>query len=1078
MTYQPTPGTVYFVGAGPGAPDLITVRGQEIITQADFVLYADSLVQESVAHLARKPGARIVGSSDLHLEQMVHLMVEAAHAGNVIARVHTGDPALYGATQEQMTQLAAHGVGYEVVPGVTAAFAAAARLGIELTSPEQVQTLILSRAAGRTPVPEREAVHRLATLGASLALYLSIGQIEQVVADLLAGGVYTPHTPVSVVYKVTWPDEEIVHGTLADIVEKVRAGGYRRHALILVHPASPHPDHGAADAPRSRLYDQHFTHGYRTSSHNEPTPPAQSSPAIIAVTRSGSALATQLAHSLDGIAVIPSRFAGQIDGIDEVDKGNDGYEGPVRAEIHRHWACHRQLILIMAAGVAVRAIAPLLQHKTTDPAVVCLDEGGKQVIPLLGGHQAGANDLARRIAALTGGHAAITTASDVQEIPALDLLGKDANWHINLSSALTHTSACLVNGEAVGMWVDPALPTAREHALEWLASAGNVVEVAHLDDLQSDSYAAGLIITHRLLDEQQQPLLRKCILYHPPALVVGVGSRRGVAAEDVHTAIETTLFDKGFALASVAALTTADIKADEAGIQHTAAALNLPLRIHSSEQLAALSPDDFSPSAAHKHVGMVGVAEPCAILAARDEHRDHSVLLIPKRSFATCTVAVALREGEISDVAPRGALTLVSLGPGDPLHTTVAARDALTTADVVIGYQTYVDQIRPLLSPHQEVIALPMQSEMKRAQQAIDLAADGRRVALISSGDIGMYAMAGPVFELLHQRHAQSDASPPPTVTVLPGVSAFQAVAARVGAAINHDLCTISLSDLLTPWETIEQRLWAAAEGDFVVALYNPRSKTRDWQLARACEILFTHRLPDTPVVLARNITRPDEHITRTTLAAFDPTQADMLTVVLIGNQQSFWSGEMFVTPRGYHAHPPSSPSSPSPSDTSSTGYPITLSQMQAAPVVVIGGGPVGERKVRGLLAVDAEVVLISPDATPQLRAWAKVGRITWVQRRYQAGDLAILEAQPMLVFAATNDRTTNAQIAQDAAADGILCNVADAPHEGTFHLPAVCREEGLTVAVSTGGTHPSRARHIREQLTKLLQQEGMHDDG
>jgi cobalt-precorrin 5A hydrolase/precorrin-3B C17-methyltransferase len=226
---------------------------------------------------------------------------------------------------------------------------------------------------------------------------------------------------------------------------------------------------------------------------------------------------------------------------------------------------------------------------------------------------------------------------------------------------------------------------------------------------------------------------------------------------------------------------------------------------------------------------------------------------------------------------------------------TSAARQALAAAAVVIGYQTYIDQVRPLLSPHQETIARPMQSEMERAQQAIDLAAAGQCVALISSGDIGMYAMAGPVFELLHQH-----SGPVPEVQVIPGVSAFQAAAARVGAAINHDLCIISLSDLLTPWERIEARLHAATQGDFVVALYNPRSKGRNWQFARACEILRTHRLPTTPVVLARNVTRPDEQITRTTLADLDPAQADMLTVVLVGNRQSYWSGAMLVTPRGY----------------------------------------------------------------------------------------------------------------------------------------------------------------------------------
>ncbi|NJN65600.1 MAG: precorrin-4 C(11)-methyltransferase [Chloroflexaceae bacterium] len=1055
MSYRPEPGVVYFVGAGPGAPDLITLRGRDIIARADLVLYADSLVQESVAHLARKPGVRIAGSSDLHLEQMVRLMVEAARAGGVVARVHTGDPSLYGATHEQMTLLAAQGVPCEVVPGVTAAFAAAARLGVELTRPEQVQTLIFSRIAGRTPMPEREALHRLAAHGASLALYLSIGQIEQVVTDLLAGGAYPPHTPAAVVYKVTWPDEHLIIGTLADIAEKVRAAGYTRHALILVGPTL----RPSVSAPRSHLYDRSFAHGCRAAAPPDSSPPSPH-PAIIAVTRSGSTLAARLAHPLDGVVVVPARFAGETD---------RGYPGAVSEEICRCWDQHRQLVLIMAAGVAVRALAPLLHHKSDDPAVVCLDEAGRSVIPLLGGHQAGANDLARHIAAITGGHAAITTASDVQHRPALDLLGKEAGWQIDPDSALTHASASLVNGDPLGLFVDPALPAVREQVLTWLAPAENVVEVAHPDDLRSETYAAGLLVTHRLLSGSQRPLLNSCVLYHPPALVVGVGSRRGVAAEEVRDAIETTLHEAGLALASVAALATADLKSDEPGIRQAAADLGVPLQVIARTQLEAFSPDDFNPSAAQEHFGLPGVAEPCAVLAAGG---DPSALLVPKHRFARCTVAVALTQGSFP-APPPPPLALVSLGPGDPQQMTLAAREALTAAEVIIGYQSYLEQVRPLLSPHQEVIAHPMQSELARAQQAIELAAAGRRVALISSGDIGMYAMAGPLFELLHQRGHSGNR---PEVVVLPGVSAFQAAAARVGGAINHDLCTISLSDLLTPWEVIERRLLAAAEGDFVLALYNPRSKGRTWQLARACAIIRTHRPPDTPVVLARSVTRPDEQIIRTTLAAIDPAQADMLTVVLVGNRQSYWSGELLVTPRGYHPSPvPDVPPAPTPDHPAT--YPINLSQMMGTPVVVVGGGAVGERKVRGLLAVGAHIILISPDATPQLREWAAAGCIVWEQRPYQTGDLA---NRPALVFAATSERAVNARIAQDASTHGLRCNVADVPHEGNFHLPAVYREDGLVVAFSTEGVSPARARRVRDGLAELLQQEHerQHDDG
>lgn len=1059
----PRHGTVYFVGAGPGVPDLITVRGRDIITQADLVLYADSLVQESVAHLACKPDAQIVGSSGLHLKQIVALMVECTRAGGIVARVQTGDPSLYGTTHEQMRALDEHGVAYEMVPGVTAAFAAAARLGVELTVPEVVQTVILSRVAGRTPVPETEALRSLAAHGASLCLYLSISQIETLVAELLAGGVYTPDTPVAVAHMITWPGESIITGTLADIAAKVQVAGYQRHAVILVTPTLD-----PLLQRNSRLYDSRFTHGFRTAevsgtAHTTATAP-QPQAVVIAITRQGSKLAAHLAHELNAVPVVPTRFLPDV----QADVVCHTYHDAIAAEIRRRWGQHRHIILIMASGVAVRAIAPLLTHKASDPAVVCLDEAGRSVIPLLGGHQAGANELAHRIAAITGGHAAITTASDVQHKPALDLLGKDAGWRIDPASALTHASACLVNGDLMGIYVDPALPTMRDQIATWLPQTDSFRFVEVLEELHHSSYAAALIISHQRLTVHHHHLLHKSVLYRPPVLVVGIGCQRGVTAGELRTALETTLYESGLAMQSVAALATVDIKAEEPGLQALSHVLALPLRIVERERLAVLDHGDFSPSAAQERLNLPGIAEPCAVVVAGSH-----TLLVPKQRFEHCTIAIALAaSGEATHASQRtGTVSLISIGPGDSQQMTSAARAALAAAEVVIGYQSYIDQIRPLLSPHQESIARPMQSEMERAQQAIDLAAVGRRVALISSGDIGMYAMAGPVFELLHQH-----SGPSPQVQVFPGVSAFQAAAARVGAAINHDLCIISLSDLLTPWEVIERRLWAAAEGDFVVALYNPRSKGRDWQLARACEILRTNRLPETPAVLARNVMRPDEQIIRTTLAGLDPAQADMLTVVLVGNSQSYWSGEILVTPRGYTAQREDAGATTPESDeitTPQATYPINLSQMHAMPVVVVGGGQVGERKVRGLLAVGVRVTLISPDATPQLREWASTAQIEWQQRPYQSDDLS---GCPLLVFAATSERETNRQVAHDAAARGLLCNVADAPQEGTFHLPALYREAGLVVAVSTGGVNPGRARQVRDRLADLL--ERPHSDG
>ncbi len=259
--------SVYFVGAGPGALDLLTVRARRILQEADLILYADSLVNPEIATLAR-PGAEVVGSAGLTLGEMSGRMIEASRAGRLVARVHSGDPSVYGAIREQMVALSAARVRYAVVPGVTSLFGAAAALGVELTVPEVSQTIIISRAEGRTPVPERERLRNLAGHRATLAIYLSIGMIEQVVEELREGG-YPAETPAAVVYRATWPDQQIIRGTLSGIAGAVRAAGIQRQALILVGEALRL--HGEGDAfAASQLYSPDFRHGYRDASNDEP----------------------------------------------------------------------------------------------------------------------------------------------------------------------------------------------------------------------------------------------------------------------------------------------------------------------------------------------------------------------------------------------------------------------------------------------------------------------------------------------------------------------------------------------------------------------------------------------------------------------------------------------------------------------------------------------------------------------------------------------------------------------------------------------------------------------------------------
>ena len=255
---------VIFVGAGPGDPELITVKGQKALAQADLILYAGSLVNPAVLEWTGV-GAEVIDTAALNLEEIVAKMIAGHRAGRRVLRVHSGDPALFGAIQEQLEVLEQAEIPCVVIPGVTAAFAAAAALAQELTLPEVTQTVILTRAAGRTPVPEPEALGGLARHGATLVIYLSVKLIDQVVAELTPA--YGPETPVVVAYRVSWPDQRLIRGTLATIAGLVQEAGIERQALILVGPALA-ARQGRLNA-RSKLYDQSFTHGFRGGGRSE-----------------------------------------------------------------------------------------------------------------------------------------------------------------------------------------------------------------------------------------------------------------------------------------------------------------------------------------------------------------------------------------------------------------------------------------------------------------------------------------------------------------------------------------------------------------------------------------------------------------------------------------------------------------------------------------------------------------------------------------------------------------------------------------------------------------------------------------
>jgi cobalt-precorrin 5A hydrolase/precorrin-3B C17-methyltransferase len=368
------------------------------------------------------------------------------------------------------------------------------------------------------------------------------------------------------------------------------------------------------------------------------------------------------------------------------------------------------------------------------------------------------------------------------------------------------------------------------------------------------------------------------VVLHPPSLVVGVGASTDSPGDAAIALLDAALAEHGLARESLACVATIDRRADDPVVTE----LKLPVRSFTAGVLATV--DVPNPSAVvQAEVGTPSVAEAAALLAAGPD----AELVVTKQVGTTATLAIARRR------LPEGSVAVVGLGPGAAAHRTPAATTAVRHADAVVGFSGYVDQCAELLSPAQTVVRSPIGEEVDRCRDALRRAAAGARVALVCSGDSGVYAMATLVLEL-----APEYGQPP--VEVVPGVTAATSAAALLGAPLAHDHASISLSDLLTPWEVIERRLVAVAESDMAVALYNPRSQRRTWQLEKAREILLGHRPPTTPVGICTDVGRPDEHVRRTTLADLRAEDVGMLSIVVIGSSTSTVIDDRIVTPRGY----------------------------------------------------------------------------------------------------------------------------------------------------------------------------------
>ncbi len=577
--------------------------------------------------------------------------------------------------------------------------------------------------------------------------------------------------------------------------------------------------------------------------------------------------------------------------------------------VSEFWNEYRNLIFIMASGIVVRTIAPLIKDKKTDPAVVVIDEVGKFAISLLSGHLGGANKIAEAIADFLGGEAVVTTASDVNNMPPIDLWARENNFVIDDWDILPQVGTRLINSGALRVYTEVEIKIPDEFLKVAEPRFGDVLITNRKDVYLSRptcNYAAGEQCSTSACRVKSQLYLR------PRNLVVGIGCNSGTSEKEIEDAVKKTLEENNLSFSSIHSIATIDIKANEHGLAAFAKRHNFEINAFTPDELNTVQRVEKS-EAAFKATGAIGVAEPAAIISSGNDK-----LLVQKQKIGNVTVAIAEKRSAVSgqQSEKKGKVYIIGTGPGSIEHITPYARNAIRKSDVIVGYDTYLDLIRELIND-KEIVSTGMTQEIDRCKKAVELAIEGKTVSVISSGDPGIYAMAGLVFEIIRAIERQSGSAEYPnknflpdelshcsaaalSVEVIPGISALNACAARLGAPLMHDFAVISLSDKLTPWELIEKRITSAAMSDFVTVLYNPKSMGRPEHINKARAIFFKYRSAETPVGIVKGAMREDESVIITNLRDMLNYDIDMQTTVIIGNSQTFTWNNRMITPRGY----------------------------------------------------------------------------------------------------------------------------------------------------------------------------------
>ncbi len=615
---------------------------------------------------------------------------------------------------------------------------------------------------------------------------------------------------------------------------------------------------------------------------------------------------------------------------------DDGFtlDGFVKENFHRG----NVLIFIGAAGIAVRAIAPYIEDKTKDPAVIVMDEAGKNVIPLLSGHIGGGVREAEKIANMIGANCVMTTASDVSGEFAVDVFASENGFAISdMKKAKEFTARLLEEKEAV-YEVDAEIAgmpfydvdTGYANVVRQLADGYSCGSCAKYADNEANEDCIDAENAVGKSFEKENDFVRNKAFFTisfrkdksesgvlnliPKCIVIGVGCKKGTPYEKLLAFVEDKLSEHNIDKRAVSVLASADIKKEEEGLIRVAKGLGAEFKVFSSDVLMAQE-GEFTASEFVKSItGADNVCERAVAACGCTK------ILVTKESFAGMTFAAGVMENskvmshgtecdrsaesadmdfacggeETASDRRGGKVSVVGIGPGNYENMTVKAVETLKVCDVIAGYTVYCDLVRPFF-PDKEYISTPMMGEEKRVKLAYEKAAEGKKVALVCSGDAGVYGMAGLCYEeAVNFDNVDTE--------VVPGVTAAISGAALLGAPLIHDFCLISMSDRLTPMELIEKRLRAAASADMVVVIYNPESKGRKGYLAHACEILMENLPPERVCGIAGNIGRDGEYCKVMTLGELKGAEVDMFSTIFIGNSSTRDIAEHMVTLRGYRS--------------------------------------------------------------------------------------------------------------------------------------------------------------------------------